>query len=127
VQARGRYTLAYDLPPTGVASTSRLPGGRLDVTSLLPANPAVLGGSEIGSSGRLSDFSAAGNRFYRIFDIEDGDPTIFSNNIPLMYCGAPTVAATKQVVGQPVVLPNGATRITYRVGIRSTGSTVVKN
>ncbi|MEZ5856007.1 MAG: hypothetical protein R3D67_15145 [Hyphomicrobiaceae bacterium] len=102
--------MSYALPPTGVASTSRLPAGNLDVTSLLPANPAVLGGGEAGSTGRLSDLSAAGNRFYTVFDIDAGDPTVFNNNIPLMHCGVPAVTAKKQVIGTPVILANGSSR-----------------
>jgi len=127
VSAPGRYVLSYDLPPTGVASTSRLPAGDLDVTSLLPANPAVLGGGEVGSTARLSDFTAAGNRFYRVFDIEENDPTVFNNNIPLMHCGVPAVSAAKQLVGTPTLLSSGATRVTFRTTIQSTGSTQVRN
>jgi len=81
----GRYTLTPTYPVSGIASTERLvQDTALDATSLLPANPAVLGSSEFGDTGRLADASLNANpRFYFVFDIEAGDPAILMNNIPL--------------------------------------------
>jgi hypothetical protein len=83
----GSYSVAYSYPSTGVASTTRLSSGTLDVTSLLPANPAVLGSTEVGSTGVLASGSLAANpSFYDTFVIEAGDPDVLANNIPMTNC-----------------------------------------
>ncbi len=93
----GTYTLNATYPPLGVQSTTRLTSGLVDATTLLPANPASLGGSEVGNSNVLSDFSAGGNTFYTSFTFEAGDPLIINNNLPLENCqGIPDILATKQ-------------------------------
>jgi len=85
--APGTYSVAYSYPSTGVASTTRLSSGTLDVTSLLPANPAVLGSTEFGSTGVLASGSLAANPvFYDTFVIEAGDPDVLANNIPMTNC-----------------------------------------
>ena len=127
VSAPGTYTLNATLPATGVASTDRLPLGSLDATSLLPANPAVLGAGEIGSTGDLSDGSAAANPFYFTFDIEAGDPAIFNNNIPMIFCGAPELTAAKSVSGTPTIQSNGNTQFTFVMSAENTGTTQVEN
>ncbi|MFW2589811.1 DUF7507 domain-containing protein [Sagittula sp. SSi028] len=86
VTAAGSYSISFTDPSAGVPSTSRLPGGPLDLTSLLPANPGVLGASERGSSGVLADFSAAANPYSRTFVIEAGDPYLINVNIPYQNC-----------------------------------------
>jgi uncharacterized repeat protein (TIGR01451 family) len=96
VTQAGTYTLAISYPPGTQASTTRMPGGALDLTSLLPANPASLGAGEVGTTGKLGDFSAGANPFYLTFVIEAGDPHIFNNNIPLLGChGGENVVASK--------------------------------
>ncbi|MFK7939876.1 MAG: hypothetical protein AB8B82_10885 [Roseovarius sp.] len=96
VTAAGSYSLNITYPPAGVPSTGRPDGGAVDVTSLLPQNPASLGSSEFGSTGVLADFTAAANPWFSTFVIEAGDPTLINVNIPLMTCaGAPNVMATK--------------------------------
>ena len=127
VSAPGTYTLNTTLPATGVASTDRLPLGTLDATSLLPANPAVLGAGEIGSSGLLSDGTAPANPFYLVFEIEAGDPTIFNNNIPLVFCGLPEATASKSVVGTPTIQANGNTQFTFLLGSENTGTTQIND
>lgn len=93
----GTYTLSATYPALGQASTTRLSSGNIDATTLLPANPASLGGSEVGNTNVLSDFTAAGNTFYTSFTFEAGDPFIINNNLPLENCqGIPDVLATKQ-------------------------------
>ncbi|GAA6198003.1 hypothetical protein NBRC116598_34480 [Pseudophaeobacter arcticus] len=85
----GSYSVSYSYPATGVASTTRLSSGTLDVTSLLPANPAVLGSTQVGSTGVLADPSLAANPvFYDTFVIEAGDPDVLANNIPMTNCSA---------------------------------------
>ncbi|WP_375257048.1 Ig-like domain-containing protein, partial [Citreimonas sp.] len=89
-QIPGTFTVVYDYPTAlGVPSTTRtVSGGALDVTSLLPDNPAVLGSTEFGSTGALADGSLAGNPvYYDTFVIEAGDPHVLANNIPLSLCG----------------------------------------
>ncbi|MDE4175210.1 Calx-beta domain-containing protein [Phaeobacter sp. PT47_59] len=86
-QRPGTYTVAYSYPSTGIASTARLSSGTLDVTSLLPSNPAVIGSTEFGSTGFLADSSLAANPvFYDTFVIEAGDPNVLANNIPMTQC-----------------------------------------
>ncbi|MCF6321898.1 MAG: hypothetical protein L3J32_09050, partial [Rhizobiaceae bacterium] len=127
VSAPGTYSMSYVLPTNGSASTDRLAGGVLDVTSLLPDNPAVLGAGEIGATGLLSDSSATANPFFVVFDIEAGDPQVFNNNIPLKFCGAALLTANKQISSAPVLLPNGNTQITYLLSAENTGSMLVNN
>ncbi len=93
----GTYSVAYSYPSTGVASTARLSSGSIDVTTLLPSNPAVLGSTEVGSTGVLADASLAANPvFYDTFVIEAGDPDVLANNIPMTNCqiNAVTVSAS---------------------------------
>ncbi|MEP4037202.1 Ig-like domain-containing protein [Pseudophaeobacter sp.] len=83
----GTYSVAYSYPVTGVASTTRLSSGSLDVTTLLPANPAVLGSTQVGATGVLASASLAANpAFYDTFVIEAGDPHVLANNIPMTNC-----------------------------------------
>ena len=87
VTAAGRYVLTPTYPTSGVPSVTRLAQNTaLDVTSLLPQNPAIIGSSEFGNTGQISDFSANANTpFYFEFDIEAGDPSVLMNNIPVSY------------------------------------------
>ncbi len=129
VSVPGTYQIVPTYPASGVASTLRLPNaGSLDVTSLLPSNPGVLGSSEFGATGVLADFTAAANQpYYFSMDIEAGDPTIFSNNIPLKFCATPQLTATKSIIGTPTLAPSGATRITYRLSAENSGLTQVND
>ncbi|WP_172976594.1 DUF11 domain-containing protein [Roseivivax sp. THAF40] len=96
VSAPGTYTVTFTDPSAGAPSTTRLSGGPLDVTSLLPANPAALGSPEQGNTGVLADFSAAANPFTQTFVIEAGDPFVINVNIPFEGCaGVNDVIATK--------------------------------
>ncbi|MFZ1814773.1 MAG: hypothetical protein WBO55_16130 [Rhizobiaceae bacterium] len=121
VSAPGDYRLSYSLPPGGVASTTRLPGAPLDITSLLPADPAVLGSGEIGSTGYLADFTAGANPFHLEFSIEAGDPTLFANNIPLQFCGSPQLTAAKSIASGPTLQGDGRSLITYSITATSSG------
>ncbi|MCD9149782.1 DUF7933 domain-containing protein [Pseudophaeobacter flagellatus] len=96
----GSYSIAYSYPASGSASTTRLSSGTLDVTSLLPANPAVLGSTEVGSTGFLADASLAANPvFYDNFTIEAGDPDVLANNIPMTNCEIIEVTASASDTG----------------------------
>ncbi|PTX53842.1 putative repeat protein (TIGR01451 family) [Litoreibacter ponti] len=93
----GTYTLNATYPSLGQASTTRTTLGNLDATTLLPANPASLGGSEVGNTNVLSDFTDTGNPFYTTFTFEAGDPFVLNNNLPVENCqGIPDILATKQ-------------------------------
>jgi len=129
VTAPGRYTLTPTYPTTGVASTSRLPeADALDATARLPENPAVLGSSEVGSTGVLADFSAEANApFYTTFDFEAGDPTILMNNLPLTNCGAPELTVSKSSAGEPEFLADGRQRLVYTVAVENTGLTLIED
>lgn len=127
VTAPGTYRLLLTLPTTGIASTTRLDSGSLDVTSLLPFNPAVIGAGEFGSTGVLADFSAGANPFFTEFVIENGDPTIFNNNIPIALCGTPSVAADKLVTAGPTAQPGGSHDITYSLIAENSGTSRVDN
>ncbi|MBY6069020.1 DUF11 domain-containing protein [Leisingera aquaemixtae] len=95
----GTYTVSYGYPSDGgAASSARLSSGSLDVTSLLPDNPAVIGSTEVGSTGYLADASLSANpAFYDTFVIEAGDPNVLANNIPMTQCSenAVTVSAVQ--------------------------------
>ncbi|MHA6268279.1 DUF7507 domain-containing protein [Aliiroseovarius sp. CAU 1755] len=86
VTAPGTYTLAVTYPPIGAPSTTRTQSGTIDLTTLLPTNPAPIGSGANADGSSLVDYSAGGNPFYFTFDIEAGDPEVLNNNIPLMDC-----------------------------------------
>ncbi|MCO5133448.1 MAG: hypothetical protein M9908_03670 [Phyllobacteriaceae bacterium] len=123
----GTYQLSYTLPPDGIASTDRLSAGTTDLTSYLPDNPAVLGSGEFGSTGYLADFTAPANPFYTRFEIEAGDPAVFNNNIPLQYCGSPTIDAAKSVSAGPDVQPDLSSNVQYRLTLTADGDEPVNN
>jgi uncharacterized repeat protein (TIGR01451 family) len=127
VTAPGTYRLVPTLPPTGAASTARLSSGTLDVTSLLPANPGILGGGQVGNTGILNDFTAGGNPFYTEFVINNGDPSVFNNNIPLTLCGTPEITANKEVASGPTQQADGTSNITYRIEAENTGTLQLDN
>ncbi|WP_233353696.1 DUF7507 domain-containing protein [Hellea balneolensis] len=127
VTAPGNYTMTPTYPETGVPSTDRVvQSDALDATSLLPANPAVLGSSEVGDTGVLADASAAANpRFYFDFEFEAGDPSILMNNIPMKFCGVSELSLAKSVIGDPIRQGDGRQLITYEFDISNTGETQV--
>ncbi|MEZ5752171.1 MAG: Ig-like domain-containing protein, partial [Paracoccaceae bacterium] len=103
----GHFSVTYHYPPgVGVPSTTRLSSGVLDVTTLLPNNPAILGSFEFGSSGFLADPGLGANPvFYSSFDIEAGDPHVLGNNIPMTQCAENAVRIAVRANG---VEANGA-------------------
>jgi len=127
VTAPGNYTMTPIYPETGVPSTDRVvQTDALDATSLLPANPAVLGSSEVGDSGSLADASVTANpRFYFDFEFAAGDPSILMNNIPMKFCGASELSLAKSVIGDPVRQADGRQLVTYEFDISNTGETQV--
>jgi uncharacterized repeat protein (TIGR01451 family) len=129
VTAPGTYTMELTYPTSGVPSTDRLAETDvLDATTLLPANPAVLGASEVGTSGRLSDASLPANpRFYTQFDFEAGDPTILTNNIPMKNCGTPAINLSKTVISGPDIMADGRQAVTYALRVENTGETALEN
>ena len=94
VSAPGTYTMTYTNPTTGVPSTTRLVANTaLDLTTLLPSNPASIGSSEYGSTGKLADWSTTANpTFYVQFDVAAGDPNVIGNNIPMTQCASRNLA-----------------------------------
>ena len=129
VTAPGRYVLTPTYPTSGAVSTSRpVQNVALDVTSYLPANPAILGSSEVGSSGELADYSAAVNSpFYFEFDFEPGDPALLLNNIPLQHCGVSNMSLSKTVAEAPVTLDDGRQLVSYNFEVNNTGETRIDN
>jgi len=127
VTAPGTYRLIPTLPADGVASTDRLTSGVLDVTSLLPSNPGVIGAGEVGNTGFLNDFSEAANPFFTEFVINTGDPSVFNNNIPLTLCGTPEITANKEVAVGPAQQADGTSNITYRLEAENTGTQTLDN
>ena len=117
VNAPGTYTMNVSYPSTlGVPSTIRTTSGTLDLTSLLPSNPASIGSSEFGMTGVLANYrtgyalsTPAANTttaFYTTFVIEAGDPHVIGNNIPVAQCGVNELAVVKTTDGSEA---NGAT------------------
>jgi uncharacterized repeat protein (TIGR01451 family) len=124
----GTFSMSLTYPTAvGIPSTARLSSGSLDLTSLLPANPAVIGSTEVGSTGFLADGSLAANpQFYSSFDIEAGDPFVLANNIPMTQCATNSVTVTAATDGAEANggVPTNAT-FTVSQGRLSTQDTVV--
>ncbi|MFW2541359.1 Ig-like domain-containing protein [Primorskyibacter sp. 2E107] len=97
----GTYSVTYNYPTDeGLPSSARTSAGTLDVTSILPDNPGVLGSSEVGGTGFLADGSLGANpAFYSTFVIEAGDPDVLTNNIPMTQCAENPVSVTALVNG----------------------------
>ena len=79
----GTYTITLTVPPGYEISETCLPQDppAYDPTGL--TNPVVLGNSEYGHTGYLTSTDCT--PFYYTFDLEPGDPFIFSNNFPLKH------------------------------------------
>ncbi len=84
-QQEDTFTVQYN-PPPGTTINTAENEGKLDVTLLLPDNPAFIGSEEDGTSGTLVDFTPAANAYYDEFVIEAGDPHVFGNNVALTDC-----------------------------------------
>ncbi|WP_421906331.1 Ig-like domain-containing protein [Mameliella sp.] len=97
----GIYTMSVVYPTAvGIPSTARTSSGTLDLTTLLPDNPAAIGSSEDGSTGFLADTSLAANpEFYTSFVIEPGDPYVVGNNIPMTQCAENAVTLSAATDG----------------------------
>ncbi len=122
----GLYTVTPTYPDGAEPSTTRLAAtDPLDVSTRTD-NPAILGASEVGSSGVIADFTEETNSpFYLSFDIEAGDPSVFLNNIPLQSCGVPNVGLTKRAIGEVERLDDGRELVTYEFTVENTGQTSI--
>ena len=99
----GTYTMTYN-PPAGY-STTGTPGDRTGDTDDAidptfgsednPTNqdPLLLGSDTTNGGGSLIDFSANANPFFLDFNLEQNDPFVDLNNIPLGCCGNATPGA----------------------------------
>ena len=77
----GTYQLFYNPPSGYVPSVNCMAQtGSLDPTGM--SNPLVLGSDTL--AGWLADYSCDANPFWLSFELEQGDPFIFNNNIPLI-------------------------------------------
>lgn len=97
------------------------------ILSDLPQNPTTLGSGEAGSTGFLADFTFAANIYYEIFVIAPGDPFVMNINIPVRFCATPILEATKTVVRDPVVQPDGRSAVSYEVTLSNAGATRAEN
>jgi len=122
VRQPGAYRLLTTLPSGTTASTTRLTGGQLDATSLLPFNPGVIGSGEFGNTGVLADFDTASNPFFTEFVFENGDPTLFNNNIPIGLCGAPELEVAKELRRSPVLNDDGSSTVSYTITLSNVGT-----
>ena len=84
-QIEDTFDVEY-VPPPGTTIVTAENEGSLDVTNLLPDNPAFIGSEEDGTTGVLVDFSPTANAYYDEFVIEAGDPHVFGNNVALTDC-----------------------------------------
>ncbi len=80
----GTYDLTYTPPSGYVMSTTCTPqSGAFDPDATDP-NPIVMGlGAKDGSNNWLTNYNCADNQYYMSFYLEQGDPIIIQNNIPL--------------------------------------------
>ena len=134
VTAPGTYTLSFTDPTTGVASTSRLVttiptplASLVDViTGTTTTDPRILGSSEFGATGNLSDFSLGANpAFYNTFVIAAGDPNVFSNNIPFQACTTPgALTASKAVLGKTDVVIGDLVSYQLNYDLGATGGAI---
>lgn len=113
----GTFSVAYTAPEIDAVALAMQDYGSLDVTTLLPDNPAFIGSMEDGDSGTLVDFSDSANRFYSTFTIEAGDPHVLGNNVPLENC-ADLVFASEAT---PVAVPVGAGVVWLGLGLLLSG------
>jgi len=89
-------------------------------------NPAILGGSEVGNTGVIADFSEDTNSpFYFEFDIEAGDPSVLLNNIPLQSCGIPQIDLAKTAPEETERTDDGRQLVSYEFVVTNTGQTRV--
>ncbi len=127
VNQAGTYRLSFDaLPSAGVLSTSLVSSGTLDVGST-PDNPRVIGSGEFASTGILADFTPTANPYYTLFEIAEGDPAVFNNNIPMQFCGSPLISVEKSVEAGPTLQPDLSSEVTYRLNVEASGNEQVAN
>ncbi|MEZ4705555.1 MAG: hypothetical protein R3A44_00030 [Caldilineaceae bacterium] len=86
------YIVSPDCPPQAGAIT---PSG---------VEPQILGSSEVSETETLADGSCAGNPYYLQFNVMNGEPFVFNNNIPLTRIAG---ALTNHLF-MPVVVHDGA-------------------
>lgn len=124
VNRAGTYRLSIADPPfsSPPLSTTRLPGRRLDVTSLSSANRGGLGSFAGGNPVVLVDDNAGANPYYFDFQIDEFDPVIFNNNIPFAFCGDPEITASQSVIDGPTQQGDGKNAITYRLNVKNIGT-----
>ncbi|WP_412508755.1 Ig-like domain-containing protein, partial [Roseovarius sp. SYSU LYC5161] len=91
----GTFTVNYTAP-AGFDINTGENEGTLDVTNLLPENPAFIGSEEDGDSGVMKDFSPSANAYYDEFIIAAGDPHVLGNNIALKDCAITHVIESVQ-------------------------------
>ena len=100
----GLYTMTYN-SPTGYSNTG-IPGDRVGDTDDIfdptfgsednptSESPILLGSDTINGGNYLNDFSLTSNPFFLDFIVEQNDPFVDLNNIPLAGCClAPTITA----------------------------------
>jgi len=79
----GVYTVSYTPPAGYELSTNHLPNRGAFNPPQGEAYYMMGQGSEVGDTGYLSNFSPDDNPYYFVFNLEEGDPVIINNNIPL--------------------------------------------
>ncbi len=84
MDAAGEYIM-YVSPPVGTQIDPNYPASNTVLDPTGQSNPYVLGSGEKASTGILSDPSPTTNTpWYNRINVENGDPIIISNNIPLV-------------------------------------------
>ena len=121
VTEAGTYQMTFTNPPNVQPSIDRLPAGTLQ-TSTFGGDTISLGSNEDGASGVLADFSAGANPYHLIFQIDEGDPHVLNNNIPFRFCGTPAISVSKNVLGAPILRPDGTFELTYFIQVTNTGN-----
>ena len=110
VDQPGTYTMSIDTSGMEFSTIAASSAGSLTL-STQPGNPIVIGSTQNGSTGYLGAFNGTPydaenpTAYYTSFEIAEGDPNVFGNNIPFEGCSISQVTIVADQNGRE---PNGS-------------------